>query len=367
VLFKGGRSIEALSRIKAVCFDKTGTLTVGRPRVSEIHPVAWSNGEKLLAYAAALEEPSSHPIAAAIKDTARARGVEPAPLRDVTHTTGRGMSGFSGDCPVRLGSYVHAEELIPECFRQRVKDVLAMVQAQGSVAVVVSHACPDKPGGGEVAVIIMEDSVRPGAELLVPQLHELGVVQVRMLTGDNRRTAEHVATALRLDKCDAELLPEDKVRLVKQSKQVGPVAVIGDGVNDAPALAAADVSIGIGSIGTDAALENADIVLLSDDLSVVPWSLRLAKVARRTITINIIFALSIIAVMGTLILTGDWTGIKVPLSLGVLAHEGGTLLVVGHSLLLLAFASPKVGSVKPMRGPGPLTPSTPALSQSSAT
>lgn len=366
VLFKGGRSIESLSRVKAVCFDKTGTLTVGRPRVSEIHPVAWSNGEKLLAYAAALEEPSSHPIATAIKDTARARGIEPAPLRDVGHTTGRGMSGFSGDCPVRLGSYVHAEELIPECFRQRVKDVLAQVQRQGNIAVVVSHACPEKPGGGEAAVIIMEDSVRPGAETLVPQLHALGVTLVRMLTGDNRRTAEHVATSLKLDAFDAELLPEDKVRLVKESKAAGPVAVIGDGVNDAPALAAADVSIGIGSIGTDAALENADIVLLSDDLSVMPWSLRLAKAARRTITINIVFALSIIAIMATLTLTADWTNIKVPLSLGVLAHEGGTVLVVGHSLLLLAFASPKVGSVKPMRGPTALTPGTAEFSSSGA-
>lgn len=366
VLFKGGRSIESLSRIKAVCFDKTGTLTVGRPRVSEIHPVAWSNGEKLLAYAAALEEPSSHPIATAIKDTARARGIEPAQLRQVGHTTGRGMSGLSGDCPVRLGSYVHAEELIPECFRQRVKDVLAQVQAQGNIAVVVSHACPEKEGGGEAAVIIMEDSVRPGAEMLVPQLHELGVTLVRMLTGDNRRTAEHVATSLKLDAFDAELLPEDKVRLVKESKSAGPVAVIGDGVNDAPALAAADVSIGIGSIGTDAALENADIVLLSDDLSVMPWSMRLAKAARRTITINIIFALSVIAIMATLTLTADWTGLKVPLSLGVLAHEGGTVLVVGHSLLLLAFASPKVASVKPMRSPGPLTPGTAELASSSA-
>jgi len=366
VLFKGGRSIESLSRIKAVCFDKTGTLTVGRPRVSEIHPVAWSDGERLLAYAAALEEPSSHPIATAIKDTAKARGIEPAPLNTVTHTTGRGMSGLSGHCPVRLGSYVHAEELIPECFRQRVKDVLAKVQAQGNIAVVVSHACPEKEGGGEAAVIIMEDSVRPGADTLVPQLHALGVTMVRMLTGDNRRTAEHVAKSLNLDAFDAELLPEDKVRLVKESKSFGPVAVIGDGVNDAPALAAADVSIGIGSIGTDAALENADIVLLSDDLSAMPWSMRLAKAARRTITINIVFALSIIAVMATLTLTTDWTGIKVPLSLGVLMHEGGTVLVVGHSLLLLAFASPKIASVKPMRGPAPLTPSTPELAQSTA-
>lgn len=358
VLFKGGRSIEALARIKTVCFDKTGTLTVGRPQVGEIHTVAWSDGERLLAYAAALEEPSSHPIAAAIKHTAKSRGIEPASLNNVTHTTGRGMSGLSGHCPVRLGSYIHAEELIPECFRQRVKDVLAQVQSQGNIAVVVSHACPEKTGGGEAAVIIMEDSVRPGAAALVPELHALGVEQVRMLTGDNRRTAEHVATALHLDRCDAELLPEDKVRLVKESKIKGPVAVIGDGVNDAPALAAADVSIGIGSIGTDAALENADIVLLSDDLSVMPWSLRLAKAARRTININIVFALSIIAIMATLTLLSDWIGIKIPLSLGVLAHEGGTLLVVGHSLLLLAFASPKVASVKPLRPPAALSPTT---------
>lgn len=354
VLFKGGQSIDRLAGISAVCFDKTGTLTFGRPRLYEVHPVAWSDGKELLAMAAGLEAESTHPIAAAVREAARERGIEPAVVTDTDHTAGRGVGGRYHGCPVRLGSYRHTEELIPVCFRNRVQEVLARIQDRGHLGVVVAHACPQHAGGGEAAVLIMADAVRPGAKQLVSELHGLGVKPVRMLTGDNRTTAQRVADMLGLDQVDAEMLPEDKVAAVRAMKADpafhrgrSGVAVIGDGVNDAPALAAADVAIAIGSIGSDAALESADIVLLSDDLAVVPWAVRLARAARRKVKFNLGFALAVIVVMAITTLVASLLGRAVPLSLGVLAHEGGTLLVVLNSLLLLRIPGASVeASVK---------------------
>ncbi len=354
VLFKGGQAIEQLAGIGSVCFDKTGTLTLGCPRLEQIHAVAWSDGERLLAMAAGLEGESSHPIAAAVREAAAARGIAPAAVTEHGHTAGRGVSGLYKGCPVRLGSYVHAEELIPVCFRAKVKEVLGGVQERGNIGVVVAHACPQAPGGGEAAVLILADSVRPGAAELVRDLHALGVKPVRMLTGDNRLTAERVAGELGLDRVDAEMLPEDKLAVVGEMKREAAtrgrgkprgVAVIGDGVNDAPALAAADVAVAIGSIGSDAALESADIVLLSDDLAVVPWAVRLARRARRTVAVNLGLALTVIVGVGALTLIGSWKGVVVPLWAGVLAHEGGTLLVVAHGLRLLLTNGPSPGAV----------------------
>jgi len=343
VLFKGGQSIERLANTGAVCFDKTGTLTFGRPRVYEVHPVAWSDGSKLLSIAAGIEAQSSHPIAGAIRDTARERGIEAAIVDEYNHVAGRGVAAKFHGCPVRLGSYRFTEELIPVCFRSRVREVLEKIQERGHIGVIVVHACPQAAGGGEAAVIIMADAVRPGARTLVDELHKLDIRPVRMLTGDNRLTAERVATSLGLDRFDAELLPEDKVAAVRSMKAADGkrgVTVIGDGVNDAPALAAADASVAIGSIGSEAALESADIVLLSDDLSVVPWAIALARRARATVKANLIFALSVIVVMGIATLIGSRIGHPVPLSIGVLAHEGGTLLVVFNSLRLLWVRGP---------------------------
>jgi Cd2+/Zn2+-exporting ATPase len=345
VLFKGGQSIERLARVGAVCFDKTGTLTVGRPRLTQVHPVAWSDGKQLLAMAAGLEKLSTHPIATAILDGAAQRSVEAAQVEEVDHTTGRGMSGILGGFPIRLGSYKHTEALIPVCLRSRVQEVLGRIQQRGDLGVVIAQSEDVEAGKGQAAVLIMSDIVRPGALEMVHDLHALGIRPLRMLTGDNRLTAERVATMLGLDRFDAELLPQDKVAAVEatknelatkhgEKKRPG-VAVIGDGVNDAPALAAADVAIGIGSIGSDAALESADVVLLSDDLATVPWAIGLARRARAKVRINLTFALSVIVVMAIATVAASLTGFKVPLSLGVLAHEGGTVLVVLNSLLLL--------------------------------
>lgn len=353
VLFKGGQAIERLSRLGAVAFDKTGTLTIGRPRVQAVHPVGWSDESRLLAAAAALEQDSTHPIAKAVIEEAVRRGIEPAAATEPGFTPGRGVSAVINGKPARLGSMVHTSSLVPECLRNRVQEVLDTVQQAGNIAVVIAHA-------EEAGVIILADSARPGAAGLVAQMHELGVKPVCMLTGDNSATAKSVADSLGIDRWTAEMLPKDKVDAVaalkaevradaSRARGRRAVGVIGDGVNDAPALSAADVSIGIGSIGSDAALESADIVLLSDDLSVVPWALGLARRARATITINLVFALSAIAIMAIAVLAGSRLGWDPPLWMGVLGHEGGTLLVVANSLLILAARGPR-GPVGLVRG-----------------
>jgi Cd2+/Zn2+-exporting ATPase len=250
-----------------------------------------------------------------------------------------------------------------------VRELLELVQGRGQIAVVCAY-------NEQAVVFILSDTVRPGAECLVTRLHELGVRPVVMLTGDNRLTAARVGEALGLDEVHAELLPEHKVEQVRALRtgthreasaiDGGPesarrgkrarfsdalgvlraalsvggdrgVGVIGDGVNDAPALAASDVSIAIGSIGSDAALESADIVLLSDDLSAVPWAVALARRARRTITINLLFAVSAMLLMAVTVIICKLLGVTVPMWAGVVGHEGGTLLVVSHSLLLLVY------------------------------
>ncbi len=223
----------------------------------------------------------------------------------------------------------------PICFRNRVKEVLSKVQHQGHVAVVIAM-------GEQAAVLIMADAVRSGAANLVQELHDLNIKPVRMLTGDNRLTAARVAETLHLDAFDAELLPQDKLDAVAKMKETGlKVAVIGDGVNDAPALAAADVAVGIGTIGTAAALESSDVVLLSDNLAAIPWAIRLSRRARRTVKHNMAFAVGVIVVMAVATLGGSLLGLTVPLSTGVLAcMKGGTLLVVLNSLLLLGYAGP---------------------------
>lgn len=348
VLFKGGQSIQRLAHLRAIAFDKTGTLTVGRPRVQQLHAVGWSDSTALLRAAAGLEQDSTHPIAVAVREEATRLGVVPAPVRAPGFTLGRGVSGEIDGLPARLGNEPFTSELVPVCLRERVHEVLAGVQATGQIGVVVAH---DQQAG----VIVLADSPRPGAQTLVRELHAMNVRPVIMLTGDNALTARSVAESLGLDRFRAQCLPADKVSAINELKAEvrrrdprGGAGVIGDGVNDAPALATADVSIAIGSIGSDAALESADIVLLNDDLGTVPWAVGLSRRATRTILLNLGFALGAIVVMGVATLVGSRTDRPVPLWLAVLSHEGGTILVVAHSLLLLLHRAPTQVSPLPI-------------------
>jgi len=336
--------LETIDTCQSVIFDKTGTLTYGRPRLHEVHAVAWSDADELLAVAAALEADSTHPIANAVREAAQARGITPAPIGPVNHTVARGLEAEYKGRTVRLGSYPFVEASIPVCFRARVRELLAGTQTRGHVGVTIAD-------GEQCAVLMMADPVRPGAAELVRDLHALGVRPVRMLTGDNRLTAAKVAADLGLDAFDADMLPSDKLTAVATQREAMKgrprpgVAVIGDGVNDAPALAAADASLAIGTIGTAAAMESADAVLLGEHLGAVPWAVGLARRTRRTITTNIGLSLLVMAGMAAMTLIGSRTGRDVPLSVGVLAHEGGTLLVVLNSLLLLGYGNMKSNTV----------------------
>lgn len=344
VLFKGGQAMERLSRLGALCLDKTGTLTIGRPDVQQVHPVGWSEGNQLLGIAAGLEQDSTHPIAAAIIAEAKIRRVGFEPAARSTFTPGRGVSGEFGGTPARLGTYEHTEELIPVCLRNRAKEVLERVQARGQLGVIIAW-------NGQAAVLVMSDAMRPGADEMVPRLHALGVNPLVMLSGDKASVVERMAKSLGIDRFFSNLLPEDKVKAVAELKRevrsrrggYRGVGLIGDGANDAPALAAADVSIAVGSIGSDAALESADIVMLGEDLRSIPWAIRLARRTRWTIVANLAFALVAIAVMAIATLVGSRLDNPLPLWAGVLGHEGGTLLVVANSLLLLTIR-PWIGS-----------------------
>lgn len=327
VLFKGGQAIERLARIAALCLDKTGTLTRGRLRVERMVIGGGWTEDEALAVAAALEEGSTHPIARAIVREARARSVAPGAIASPRHIPGRGIVAHAGGREVRLGNVAHAGEDLPAEGLAAVDETRA---SGGAVAVLARS-------GGAWGVFGLRDEPRAGSRELVARLHVLGIRPVVMLTGDHRTPAERVASETGIDETRSELLPEHKVAAIAElrARTGGRVGVVGDGVNDAPALAAADASIAIGSMGSGAALESADIVLLGEDLGGVAWGIRLARRARATIRVNLVIAIGVIAVMAGWTLAGSYAGRPLPLSLGVLAHEGSTLLVVLNSLLLL--------------------------------
>lgn len=345
LLFKGGESIDRLSRADAVCFDKTGTLTVGRPVFREIIVREGTDRDRLFGVAAALEEDSTHPTAKAIVSAARGSGTgkeNAAPvlsLGSVRAHPGRGVSGLLDGVQARIGNLAFVGEMLDAGAVAWLDGQLSAVRHEGELGVAVALA----PDGSvaEVGVLVLRDEVRIGADRLVERLHGLGIRPVRMLTGDDEIVAQKIASELGLDDYKAQLLPEEKVEEVRALKAAtdGPrrVAVIGDGVNDAPALAAADVSVAVGSIGSDAALESADIVLLSEDLSRLPWTFRLARATRRTVAFNLVFAGSVIIAMALVVVVGSLFGLRVPMALGVVAHEGGTVVVVVNSLRLLWF------------------------------
>jgi Cd2+/Zn2+-exporting ATPase len=349
VLFKSGDCLERLARTGAMCLDKTGTLTFGRPMLEAVVPVDQvDHADDLLAVAAALEADSTHPIAVAIREGALSRGIAPAPVTDIGHTVAKGLEGLWNGHAVRLGSFRFVEPLIPAHRRDAAMSRLAELQAQGKLAVLVAAMPGGRPADSRCAIIVMADALRPGTDRLVDDLHVINVRPVVMLTGDNSATAARVARDVGLDAFHGDLLPADKLShadAIRKAIAARPadargVAVVGDGVNDAPALAAADVSLAIGTIGTAAAMENADVVLLTDSIAPIPWAIRLARATRATIRVNLAIALSAIVAMAILTLVGSRSGMHVPLSIGVLAHEGGTLLVVANSLLLLRFKPP---------------------------
>jgi Cd2+/Zn2+-exporting ATPase len=323
ILFKGGVTLEQAAGVRVVAFDKTGTLTEGRPRVTDVIPLGEEDGETILALAAAVEIRSEHHLGRAVVDAAQARGVPIIPADEVETFPGRGIRGIVGGRRIWVGSPGLMRET-SEQLTAAVASQLQILESQGKTVVVVGEEAP-------LGLIVVADTVRPGARQVVEDLRRQGVTQLVMLTGDNGRVAKAIAEEVGISEWRATLLPEHKVTAVRELIATrGPVAMLGDGVNDAPALAAATVGVAMGGAGTDVALETADIVLMADDLTKLPRALELSRRCRRVILQNLAFAGCVIVGLVASTLVGWMT-----LPLGVVGHEGSTLLVVANGLRLL--------------------------------
>ncbi|MGR3519363.1 MAG: heavy metal translocating P-type ATPase [Roseovarius sp.] len=319
VLIKGGAYVEAPGRTTALAMDKTGTITMGEPEVAAVHPIGGASARDLLTLAAGLEARSSHPLARAILARAEADGIDVSAAEDTRTVPGRGLEGRADGRAIWLGSDRFAEEkgfgsAIPADLRDR-------IEGAGSTLVAVGD------GTGVTGVLELRDRIRPDAKGIVARLHAQGVKTIVMLTGDNERTARAVAAEVGIDEVRAELLPEDKVKAIEElAASHDMVAMIGDGVNDAPAMARAHYGIAMGAVGSDAAIETADIALMTDDIGRVPW---LIGHSRRTMAIihqNIGVSLATKA------------GFVIATAFGMASMWGAIAADVGVSLLVVANA-----------------------------
>ena len=320
-LVKGGAGVEELGRINVIALDKTGTLTRNRPRVVEVVTADGTSEADALNLAAALEARSEHPLAQAVLAAAD----EAPPATDVIAVPGYGLHGRSGGHELRLGkpSWVSPGGLADDVER---------LQAAGATVVVLAR--DDVP----LAAIAVRDELRPEAAEAVELLRRLGVA-VAMLTGDNRRTAHAMAAEAGITTVHAELLPEDKAALLGSLAKGRPIAMVGDGVNDAPALATADIGIAMGAMGTDVAIETADVALMGEDLRHLPQVLAHSRRARRIMVQNIVFSLAIIAILIPLAAFG-----VLGLATVVFIHEFAEVLVILNAI--------RAARIHPMPGAG---------------
>jgi Zn2+/Cd2+-exporting ATPase len=344
VLVKGGVHLEDLGRVRAVAFDKTGTLTHGTPRVTDVL-VAAGDAREVLALAAAVESRSPHPLAAAVVAHARAAGLAFEPAADATEIPGRGARGRVDGSTVLVGSHRLFDER--GLCDHRLDAELLRLEAEGKTAVLVGR---EDGGGALLGALAVADTLRADAAPAVAALRRDGV-EVALLSGDNARTAAALADQLAIADRRSDLLPEDKVAHVQALEaRYGPVAMVGDGINDAPALAAATVGIAMGRKGTDVALETADVALLGDDLTRIPQALRLGRRTRAVIRQNVAVSLAVKGLVLVLALLGHAT-----LWAAVAADVGASLLVIGNGMRLLrAFGGPGDGGPGG-RGAGPLS------------
>lgn len=322
VLFKGGAYLEGLASVKAITFDKTGTLTAGKPAVTDLVPCQRLTEDQLLTIAADVEARSEHPLAKAVVKAARDRGLNLSPVEDFEAIPGRGVQATVNGKQVLVGSPAYL--LQNGEFPPRMAEARERLEGEGKTVMLVQQ------DGEWIGLIALADQLRPEAAGIIRTLHDKGIT-VAMLTGDNPLVAQNIARQLGVDRVHAGLMPDGKVEALKQIEaEVGPVAMVGDGVNDAPALAAATIGIAMGAAGTDVALETADLVLMGDKLELIPFAIDLSKKARRVVWQNIAFSIAVIImlVLGAFL-------IDLPLPLGVLGHEGSTVIVVLNGLISL--------------------------------
>jgi len=323
VLIKGGAHLERAGVIRCVAFDKTGTLTRGVPHVVEVISLNGAAAADILAIAAGLEIRSEHPVGRAILAKALDAGIELPTSTRFRSLPGRGAEALIDGDPSLIGNHRLLEErgLCDAVTHSRLDRVAAL----GRTAVVVARL------GRPIGIIVLADRLRVAARETIEMLRRQGVERVVLLTGDNQATADAIVREVGADEAFAELLPEDKVSAVqKLRRRYGTIAMVGDGVNDAPAMAAADVGIAMGAAGTDAALETADIALMADELVKIPFAIRLGRATLRNIRVNLSVSLALKAVFLALAIAGSAT-----LWMAVLADMGASLLVIANGLRLL--------------------------------
>lgn len=318
ILFKGGDVMEKLSEVKAVAFDKTGTLTQGELRVEQI--VTYGMDDKaLLYYAASLESASEHPLARAILKKAQQQEISPVLATDVEILPGFGLKGMVEDHSVIIGSPRYFDLPLPT-------EQIETLESSGLTVIIVSV---DQQISGLFGIA---DQIRPSAKHVVDRLKHMGIVSV-MLTGDHPRVAQSIAHQSGIGHFKAQCLPQDKVRYLDElRKQYGLTVMVGDGINDAPALANADFGIAMGSTTNHTAMESAHVILSSSSLEKLPYAIELSKATTRNMRINIIFALLVAISLMIGVLTRH-----VFLSFGMLIHELSVLIVIIHAIRLLAF------------------------------
>ena len=327
VLIKGGVHLENLGRLRVIALDKTGTITTGKFGVTRIVALNGHAEVDVLRTAAAVEEQSSHPIAAAIVQTARERGIAYPSASGLENLAGKGIQAQVEGDAVLLGALRTFADDAKANKGSEVAEAVARLESEGQTTVVVRRA------GQFAGVIALADESRPSADGVIRRLLALGIERLVMLTGDNESVARRIAAKVGISDVRAGLLPEDKLTAIRQLRRDYEfIAMVGDGVNDAPALAAATVGIAMGGVGTAVALETADVALMGDDLGKLPFAVGLSRAAQRIIRQNLVIALGVIG----LLLAASLAGV-VPLSVAVVIHEGSTVVVVLNALRLLVW------------------------------
>jgi Cd2+/Zn2+-exporting ATPase len=333
VLIKGGAFIEAPARLRAVALDKTGTLTEGTPKVIDVVAMSGHTNDELLKAMAAVENHSDHPLARAITAYVRARGIRPDTAEDVQAVNGRGVTASIAGKKYWLGSHRYLEDLGQETLEVRAH--IETLSAEGRSVVIMGttdHVC---------GFVTLADTVRPESKQAIRELKALGIEHIVMLTGDNAATAQRIADEVGIAAVQSELLPVDKVSAIeKLVEQYGAVAMIGDGVNDAPAMGRATIATAMAAAGSDAAIEAADVALMSDDLRLLPWLVRHSRRTLAVIKQNVIVSIGVKIVFVCLTFAG-----VASLWMAIAADMGVSLLVVANALRLLG-AKPLTASAE---------------------
>ena len=326
VLIKGGAPLEALGSLDAIAFDKTGTLTIGEPHLVDIVPYGDTSEKDLLEISAAVEALSDHPLAqAVVKDVEKRLGYNTREATDFANIIGQGVYATVGKDLVHIGKTALFDEADGAPLPDDLRSTVEALSANGRTTMIV------RAGDRYLGAIGLMDTPRETAKTVIADLRKIGIKRMMMISGDNQNVANAVAKEVGLDTAFGDLMPEDKVTKIAELKSQGGVAMVGDGVNDAPAMANATVGIAMGAAGSDVALETADVALMADDLETLPFAVGLSRQTSRIIRQNLWASLGIVALLIPATLFGLGIGPA------VLIHEGSTLIVVFNALRLLAY------------------------------